>query len=115
MSSLFASGSPDSDVRIWSLSRCECLHTLTAHEGVVTRVHFCGNDRLLTASRDGTIRVWDVSCGEEVSVLRGHNDWVRDVVVSRDRTCAASCGGKTVKVREFSVRILLSKKSSSLA
>jgi dipeptidyl aminopeptidase/acylaminoacyl peptidase len=52
--------------------------------------------RVLTASYDGTARVWDAATGREIARLQGHGDWVlsaafspdgtRIVTASRDRT-----------------------------
>ncbi|KAK2001698.1 dynein regulator [Colletotrichum falcatum] len=39
---------------------------------------------LVSASRDETLRIWDVSAGYCVKTLRGHADWVRDVCPTPD-------------------------------
>jgi len=33
--------------------------------------------RVVSASRDKTLKVWDVATGECVETLQGHSDWVR--------------------------------------
>ncbi|MBP0003533.1 MAG: hypothetical protein J7642_07405, partial [Cyanobacteria bacterium SBC] len=40
-------------------------------------------ERLVTASDDGTARLWD-SQGNELAVLEGHQDWVRSAQFSPD-------------------------------
>lgn len=68
-----------------------CLSLLTAvlragHEHNVSSVQFFGSDGLVTASRDKTIRIWELSTGFCTSTLSGHSDWVRKARIS-------DCGG----------------------
>lgn len=42
--------------------------------------------RIVTASTDKTVRVWDAATGKELMVLRGHEGVVRDAVYSPDGT-----------------------------
>jgi hypothetical protein len=39
---------------------------------------------VLTASDDGTARLWSVSSGQELAVLRGHSGWIKGVDFSPD-------------------------------
>ncbi len=40
-------------------------------------------ERVVTASGDGTARVWDAATGKELAVLRGHEGEVRSAQFSR--------------------------------
>ena len=51
-----------------------------------------GATRLLGASRDSTIKVWDFSSGQALASWSGHAQGVRSVTVSEDGTRAASAG-----------------------
>lgn len=44
----------------------------------------------MPAGADGTAKVWDLESGEELVTLRGHDDLVSQVAVSRDGTRVAT-------------------------
>ena len=59
---MLVSSSSDLSVKLWEFEQTyECLKTLRGHEHSVTGVAFLAGDALLvSASRDGTIKVWEV-------------------------------------------------------
>ncbi|KAJ2083949.1 Mitochondrial fission protein [Coemansia sp. RSA 988] len=62
---LVASGSLDTQVRVWDAATGKCEHIITGHNDVIRQVQF--HDRfLLTASNDGRIRMWDLSLLDSV-------------------------------------------------
>ena len=40
--------------------------------------------RLATGSSDNTARVWDAATGQEIAVLKGHEDWIHSIAFSPD-------------------------------
>ena len=48
---------------------------------------------MVSASLDGTVRVWDVEAGNEVQNLKGHQGQVLCVAASPDGNLAVSGGG----------------------
>lgn len=80
--------------------------SLAAHKGWVTAVATSSEnpDMLLTASRDKTIIVWqlsrdDTSYGYPKKILHGHNHFVSDIVISSDGQFALSASwDKTLRL-----------------
>jgi WD40 repeat protein len=52
--------------------------------------------RIVTASYDGTARIWDAATAKEIAVLRGHE---RSVMHAAGRRCPAANGGGPSSVR----------------
>jgi WD40 repeat protein len=69
------------------------LVTMSGHEASVWSVAYTPGGRgLVSGSRDGTIRRWDLDTGEEVGRVALGGGWVTAVAVSKDgRLVAASC------------------------
>jgi WD40 repeat protein len=60
--SLLASGYDDNTVRIWNLSKGECIHTLTGHSSWINCLDFMFERQLLVSlSADEEIRIWDLN------------------------------------------------------
>jgi WD40 repeat protein len=76
------------------------LLTLEGHAGEVTSVAYRRDgSRLVSGSRDGTVKVWDAKTGEELLTLRGHAGRVTAVAYNPDGSRIASAGADgTVKV-----------------
>jgi platelet-activating factor acetylhydrolase IB subunit alpha len=99
---LLASCSSDLTIKLWDPSdEYKNIRTLTGHDHSVSAVRFVpsgaagspsSGNLLVSASRDKTLRIWDVSTGYCVKTISGHSDWVRDVSPSFDGRFLLSAG-----------------------
>ncbi|KPI34479.1 putative E3 ubiquitin ligase complex SCF subunit sconB [Cyphellophora attinorum] len=91
------SGSLDKTLKVWNWRTGECLATHYGHTEGVISLHF---DQKLVASgsADHTVRVWNFK-DKEVSILRGHTDWVNSVHInSASRTLFTASDDCTVNL-----------------
>ena len=103
---LLVSCSTDLTIKIWDPSdEYKNIRTLPGHDHSVSSVRFIpsgaagspsSGNLLVSASRDKTLRIWDVTTGYCVKTLRGHADWVRCVSPSFDGRWLLSAGNDQV-------------------
>jgi platelet-activating factor acetylhydrolase IB subunit alpha len=103
---LLASCSSDLTIKLWDPSdEYKNIRTLPGHDHSVSAVRFipsgsagspASGNLLVSASRDKTLRIWDVTTGYCVKTIQGHLDWVRDVVASPDGRFLFSGGNDQV-------------------
>jgi WD40 repeat protein len=76
------------------------LRTLEGHSGPVNCVAITPDDqRVVSASRDKTLIVWNWETGQELQILEGHDDWVNFVALTPDGKLAVSASrDETLKV-----------------
>merc|ERR550514_1254287 len=82
------------------LSKLALVRTLRGHKNVVrcTAV-FPGGRRIVSASWDKTLKVWDVATGKCVATLEGHSNDVNCVAISPDgRRIVSGSDDETLKV-----------------
>ncbi|KAF2786811.1 platelet-activating factor acetylhydrolase IB alpha subunit [Melanomma pulvis-pyrius CBS 109.77] len=99
---LLASCSSDLTIKLWDPSdEYKNIRTLPGHDHSVSAVRFIpsgaagspsSGNLLVSASRDMTLRIWDVTTGYCVKTIRGHAEWVRDVTPSFDGRWLLSAG-----------------------
>ena len=100
---LLASCSSDLTIKLWDpADEYKNIRTLLGHDHSVSAVRFIpsggsegassGGNLLVSASRDATLRIWDVTTGFCLKTISGHSAWVRDVVPSFDGRYLFSTG-----------------------
>ena len=71
------------DIDLWEVATGRPLHTLRGHGEVVTALAFSPDGRrLVSGSRDRTVKLWDVEHGREVLTLYGHYEEVNAAAFS---------------------------------
>jgi len=113
---LIITGSRDSQLRVWRLpevgsrryiqtgppaQESDCpyfIRVLTGHTHSVRAISAYG-DTLVSGSYDSTVRVWRISTGELLHVLRGHSQKVYSVVLDHKRNrCISGSMDSLVKI-----------------
>ncbi|KAG8801925.1 protein with putative role during mitosis [Serendipita sp. 399] len=89
---LGVSCSLDLTIKLWDTNNdYKMIRNYYGHDHSVSTVRFIpGDDSIISASRDKTLRVWDVASGQCVKTIHGHSEWVRYVVPSDDGKLYAS-------------------------
>ncbi|XP_059569536.1 WD repeat and SOCS box-containing protein 2 isoform X1 [Alligator mississippiensis] len=94
---ILATGLNDGQIKVWEVQTGHLLFNLSGHQDVVRDLSFTpnGNLILVSASRDKTLRVWDLSRdGKQVQVLSGHMQWVYCCSISPDCSMLCSAAGE---------------------
>lgn len=94
---------------LWRLCHAERL-TIHAHGNSAFHVSYSPDgNKLATASKDGTARLWDAQTGRELATLRGHVGDVNTVEFSPDGALVATAGDdRTVRLWNVSPPKVLS-------
>jgi len=67
------------------------------HADVVYSIAYSPDgSKLASASKDGSVRIWDLGSGRELRVYHGHSDPVRAVAWTANGSLIASAGGKEI-------------------
>lgn len=94
---ILATGHRNGRIRVWDPYTGKLLLELTDHTKPVTDLAFApdGSLRLSSASKDGTIKVWDMcDDGNMFKTLKEHQSPVRSLAWSPDATLLCSAGDK---------------------
>lgn len=116
--SYLASSSQDLSIKIWEFDTYNCVRTLRGHDHTISSVLFIpaqnvipttGDDnvaidvtlaesrQLISASRDQTVKMWDLESGFCDHTFTDHTDWVRTLAIRQhDGNVWASAGNDQV-------------------
>ena len=82
----------DNTARVWDLNSGTCLHVLRGHTYAVYSAIITEDEKYITGSSDGTIRVWD-SNGKEIREIAYHQDEIFHIEAEGDILVSASGDG----------------------
>lgn len=99
LSSWMVSGSSDSTCVIWQdLPNLKVVAQLRGHTSGVLDVCIVQDTWIVSASRDGSVRVWDKQSGKEVRQLLGHRGPVNALQEYRSNQVVTASGDCTLKL-----------------
>ncbi len=103
---LLASCSSDLTIKLWDPSdEYKNTRTLSGHDHSISGIRFIpsgaagaplSGNTLVSASRDKTLKLWDVTTGYCLKTLKGHTDWVRAVTPSIDGRWLLTAGNDQI-------------------
>ncbi|KAG8843071.1 hypothetical protein FRB91_003613 [Serendipita sp. 411] len=75
---MLATGSGDTNVRLWDLDTETPSHVLSGHRGWVLCVEWEARERkLASGGHDGQVRIWDPKNGKVIGdAMKGHTKWI---------------------------------------
>jgi WD40 repeat protein len=96
-SDTLASGWSDKTIKLWSMATGQTKRTIQTNQWVSSLKLLNTNIHLAAGLLNGDINIFNINDGNLVSSLKGHSDWVRDLVqISAD--LLASSEDKTVRI-----------------
>lgn len=97
-----ATGGDDRTIRVWDVASRQCLHNLSGHPWDISALTFTdiselssskiksNADILLSGSWDKTIKLWQVSTGENLDTFFGHTEAVNCIAVCQNLIISGS-------------------------
>ncbi|XP_030829174.1 telomerase protein component 1 [Strongylocentrotus purpuratus] len=89
---VFAVGTKNCQLKLFEMDTGKELKSYIGHSDAVTSCCFVGRTRLVSASRDKTLSLWDVDQGFRVNILKGHRGLVSGCISDPKGVNLASCG-----------------------
>lgn len=94
----FASGSNDSDIRIWKFVNAEQYNVLSDHSKGVLSLITLKNGKLCSGSADLSIKIWNWQTKICEANLLGHLRWVKCLFELEDGTIISGSDDKTIRI-----------------
>lgn len=77
---LFASGSVDTNLKIWDIRKKGCIHTYKGHTRGITTIKFTPDGRwVVSGGFDNVVKVWDLTAGKLLHDFKFHQGHIRSL------------------------------------
>lgn len=108
-STLLATGSSDSTVKIWDVEKQYYTHNFKGSQGVISVVYFHESGdklQLFSAADDCKIRIWDLHKSRCLSVLEGHFSVITSLAFPEENVLISSGRDNVINIWDLSNRKL---------
>ena len=96
----------EGSITVWELDHGEEVVTMRGHRDEVTSIAFSPDGRrIISGSKDKTVKLWDVESGQEVFTLRDNPTAIYGLAFSPDGTRIAAADPGNIKVWETSDQV----------
>lgn len=76
----FASGSADTDLKIWDIRKKGCIHTYKGHNLGINTIKFTPDGRwVVSGGYDNVVKVWDLTAGKLLHDFKFHDGHIRSL------------------------------------
>ncbi|KAG2207386.1 hypothetical protein INT47_006861, partial [Mucor saturninus] len=94
---VIVSGSSDSTLMVSDLASGNHLRSLTGHSDSVLCLKLVGNDRVISCSKDRSLKLWNMDTGECIRTYQGHEAAV-NAVQWMDNHIVSASGDRTIRI-----------------
>lgn len=78
---MIAAGCHDSKIRLFNLTSGDLIDIITGHTWSVWSLKMIEANKLVSGTKDKTIRIWDIKSKKCIQILEGHKDLPRDFAI----------------------------------
>jgi len=87
-------GCYDGQIRLWNIAEnntMESLGSASGHSSAIKAVHFLDSQRLVSASKDSTLRFWQLSSGFNLDESKSDNVQINNYAIGKGHDDAVEC------------------------
>jgi WD40 repeat protein len=105
----FASGSNDTDIRIWSYSTQQQYNVLSEHSKEVLALIILKDGRLCSGGADLSIKIWNWKDRKCEVTLIGHLRWIKCILELSNGKIISGSDDKTIRIWDINDQVCLNK------
>ncbi|MCS6906050.1 MAG: hypothetical protein RML72_12865 [Bacteroidia bacterium] len=94
-----ATGAQDNMVRLFEAKTGNLKYVFKGHKAPITHVLFYGEDKLISASQDGILKIWNTNTGDLIATVQAHLGKINSIKLHSSISLLATAGAdNTAKV-----------------